>query len=575
MEEGLTPSQKAQLHEVADGMLKVYQTLVRMRYLDASLIQEGPHDIDHLMPLYRSLGLDPSIVYLYSILPYVAGPGDGGGGGGDFFLGGEFVDFRKEDDVRQGRDPFYSEAVEDAMRPWMTPLSGIGNHGTALLYDARKHCIGIFDQMNSGSCDHNLHEGYTIRRADEGDEEAEEHGEQGSDGEGSAEGAQEEDADGEDDEDHGSENDEDDEEEGKEEDDDDEDNLTGDEDEGDDDDDDDDDDEHDSDECWLDIMDSRPAPNVLRDMALWLEDLTELPGGGEQSDPQWSPDIIKPLYIKHGWPHAHFNGDAFLVDQARAQAVLDARSAAEEPRLTVERLRDGRGGNGDDDDEGDSPAVRRLRERLRAATTPDDEWAARWELWRAEWRERRRMQCLREAEAELERVCPGGVCQKPDELILWELRQLREDLLSAERTLKSCQQELGDADASTDDDDTRRSLQIQLRQAESRAATCRRAYEACEADAQRECPGKAPLPLGRGVETTGLDLEQRQRDLSGQAEGLEEEIGLIREWVAGLPDKPGVQTARDMARARVEQSEEQLQSTKWQLGCVVKDLEGL
>jgi len=174
----LTPSQKAELHEVADGMLKVYQTLVRMRYLDASLIQEGPHNVDHLLPLYRSLGLDPSIIYLYSILPYVK-PGDDGGGG-DFFQGGEFADFRDEEDVRQARDPFYSDAAEDAMRPWMTPLSTVGNHHTALIYDARKHCIGIFDQLNSGSGDHNLYEGCIIRKEDEVDEE--EGDQQGRDG---------------------------------------------------------------------------------------------------------------------------------------------------------------------------------------------------------------------------------------------------------------------------------------------------------------------------------------------------------------------------------------------------------
>jgi len=186
---------------------------------------------------------------------------------------------------------------------------------------------------------------------------------------------------------------------------------------------------------------------------------------------------------------------------------------------------------------------------------------------------KRRLRAFREAEAELQRECPGGVCVKPGEMVLWELRQLREELLSAERALKRCQQEINDAGET--DDDARRSLQIQLLQAESKTETYRRAYAACEADAKRDCPGKAPLPLGRGVETTGLDLDGRRKDLTGQVEGLEEDIGLIREWIEGLPEGDGVQTARELAGTQLEQSEEQLESTKWQLGCVMKDLEGL
>lgn len=68
----LTPAKTAQLHEVADLMLEIYHTLVRMRYLDASWICEGSHDIDDaLLAIYRAHGLVDSIIYLYSILPYV------------------------------------------------------------------------------------------------------------------------------------------------------------------------------------------------------------------------------------------------------------------------------------------------------------------------------------------------------------------------------------------------------------------------------------------------------------------------------------------------------------------------
>ncbi|KAH7369219.1 hypothetical protein B0T11DRAFT_278433 [Plectosphaerella cucumerina] len=64
-------AQKAQLHEVADGMLRVYRTLVRMQYLQESWIVEGPHDLTSALPTCARLRLDDSIIYLYSILPYV------------------------------------------------------------------------------------------------------------------------------------------------------------------------------------------------------------------------------------------------------------------------------------------------------------------------------------------------------------------------------------------------------------------------------------------------------------------------------------------------------------------------
>ena len=67
----LTPSEKSQLQNVADLVLQIYQTLARMRHIDPSHIQRGPHDLSALHPLFASLGLDPRIIHLYHILPYV------------------------------------------------------------------------------------------------------------------------------------------------------------------------------------------------------------------------------------------------------------------------------------------------------------------------------------------------------------------------------------------------------------------------------------------------------------------------------------------------------------------------
>lgn len=93
-----------------------------MRYLDDEWIQ-GPHDIEALIPMYRSYNLDDSIIYLYSILPYVD---TGGAEYQDFFQGGRFADFRLEEDVERGRDPFHEDGT--LLPPYMTPLSLLGNH---------------------------------------------------------------------------------------------------------------------------------------------------------------------------------------------------------------------------------------------------------------------------------------------------------------------------------------------------------------------------------------------------------------------------------------------------------------
>lgn len=113
-------------------MLEIYRTLVRMRYLDASWICEGPHDIEALVPTYHSYGLDDAVIYLYSILPYV---GTAGATYLDFFQGGEFADFRKEEDVKQGRGPFYEGDEDSQLPPYMTTLSSLlSNHRSVIFW---------------------------------------------------------------------------------------------------------------------------------------------------------------------------------------------------------------------------------------------------------------------------------------------------------------------------------------------------------------------------------------------------------------------------------------------------------
>jgi hypothetical protein len=280
-------------------MLRVYRTLVRMQYLEESWIVEGPHDLTSALPTCERLQLADSIIYLYSILPYVDHQ-CANGRGADFFQRSVFVDFRAPDWVEGGRWPLSNEEEEnhdEFMPPWMTPLSAIGNHTTFLVYDAREHIISIRDEGGQ-DCDDNIGEGNEFRDLTE-DEYRRLVEDAGSDddvplqfGDENWEGSGDEYED-------------------------DSENIW-------------------DDNLWADLYACR-APNVPRDIVKWYEELTKLPGGGEASSCAWFPEIIKPLYIKHGWPRVDFDGEAFLIDQAREDASRSAgyRHGVEPEQVTL------------------------------------------------------------------------------------------------------------------------------------------------------------------------------------------------------------------------------------------------
>lgn len=502
--DGLKPSQKAKLQEVANLMLEIYRTLVRMQYLDPLWIREGPHNIDALLPIYNSHGLDASVIYLYSILPYID---TARVASVDFFKGGRFADFRRERDVADGRDPLH-DSQEGAIRPWMTPLSLLGNHGTVIIYDARKHCVGMFDHESCGSTDRNLHAPREVDMQDMSEDE-------------------DEDEDGDEDEDE---------------------------------------DEEDSEdaECHYDEMDSRPAGDVLRDIVHWYHELIEMPGlGGDNSWGEWDPEIIKPLYRKHGWPSSNFDGDAFLVDQARAAAASRAKDLSEEPIQEVAKFKGWLEAE-------DSPAMQRRRDTLAAATTDDEQWLARWELWQAEYRNRRNLKNLRRAEETRKLACPDGQCQKPEELPLWEERQLRENSWQMQRALQKIQQEAKKIQAG--EREAVPGMELKLRHAEKEAAVYQKAHEASRLAAERLCPGKS-FTVGLGVESSGLDLEKRMEELTRYLEETEWEVKLIREWMTQLPDDAS--QARQAIRNVVDQSERYIKAYTEQRRGVTLGLEKL
>lgn len=146
----VSDAQKATLRNVADHLLQIYKTLARMRYLDPDWINVGPHDIAANIADYRSHGLEDSIIYLYSVLPYI---NSDFAGQVDFYEGGEFIDFRNPARLRRSRRPLYSNEPGETMKPWMTPLSMGGNDGVAIIYSAKKSRIWMRTAAHIGSLD--------------------------------------------------------------------------------------------------------------------------------------------------------------------------------------------------------------------------------------------------------------------------------------------------------------------------------------------------------------------------------------------------------------------------------------
>ncbi|RHZ59259.1 uncharacterized protein CDV56_106248 [Aspergillus thermomutatus] len=490
MDDLLRPDQKARLHEVADLMLEIYQTLAHMRYLDPAGIEQGPHNIDNLRPMYEKLKLDPAIIYLYSILPYVDCDV---AGNQDFFHGGAFTDFRREDAVEQGRDPFYASPggddydAEDGpyMRPWMTPLSRLGNHQSVIIYDARRHRIWIIDQEGWSSTDPALMDG-PIVYSDDSDEEEKAPSEES---------------------------------------------------------------KKSKNPNSIEPIPSRRAGDVLRDIIHWYRSLDELPGG-EHSGGEWDQYHLplKELYREYGWPE-DFDGDSFEVAQARAHGASGAKYSAEEPLRCVETFKLWM--------KRADQHISAHQAELAAAKSVDEEWAVRFRLWMDGRRHARNIEDLSKAEQEAERLCPGGVCQRTEDLPLWELERLRHEYKWKQESVESYRNWAEESDT---DPDRARYYRISLQHAKKATAIYQKAYKASQADAERLCPGRT-FQSATGITSLGRkDTVTSIRDQKDCMAMMQVELEAIKNWVLQLPD--GAIQANKLVEEEVEKYERAIDSGK-------------
>ncbi|RFU25799.1 hypothetical protein B7463_g10539, partial [Scytalidium lignicola] len=140
-------------HEIADLLSNYYQLLQRMRYIPASSIKYPPHSPPINVSLAQSLGLEPQVIELLQLLPYVENTGSED----EFIMFGSFMDYRADGALELSRDPDYASpegGFDDEngqyVQPWIIPLSECGNHGSIIYLDTRNSEITMLWQAGGG-----------------------------------------------------------------------------------------------------------------------------------------------------------------------------------------------------------------------------------------------------------------------------------------------------------------------------------------------------------------------------------------------------------------------------------------
>lgn len=477
----ISPQQKEQLHEAADLLLDIYQILVDMRYLDPFGIIRGPHNMTALEPEFDELDIDPSIRYLYSILPYV----DIDAAGNTHFLrDGVFADFRDPYQIQESRDPFYMSPSDGDfndkdgpyMRPWYTPLTQLGNHGSVIVYDARRHLIWIIDQEGWWTTDLALQD-IEPKDVETLNQNSFEH------------------------------------------------------------------------------IPSRPAGEVLRDIAQWYRNLYIVPGGGENSWEEWDhyKMPLRDLYIANGWPD-RFDADAFEISQARVFSRSVAQEFADRPLSEVARLEEAI--------ERNKQWIETQTAMLEGSPTKEGEWTARFKIWSMELAVANFEEDLVVAQQKAEQECPENVCLPSQEWPLWELQAVTETVerLKTDIAFAESEIELGPFEGQ-DPDEWQEYIQRWKNEnhlTKRKLAIYQKAYEAAREDVERLCPGQTFESV------TGLTemvwFLRTKEDSRLALVRYQKELELTRQWYAQLPhDVPDTRSNIERDIQRLEEGVQYLE----------------
>ncbi|KAG0652311.1 hypothetical protein D0Z07_1209 [Hyphodiscus hymeniophilus] len=144
--------------EIVHLIRDYYELLARLRYFPSSFIKYPPHSPAIDVKLAASLGMEPQIISLLELLPYIEGYSNED----EFILGGSFADFRQKGALETSRDPGFkdpdlrkgwNEENGPYVRPWVLVLNECGNHGAILYFDTKSGHITIEQQAYGGIID--------------------------------------------------------------------------------------------------------------------------------------------------------------------------------------------------------------------------------------------------------------------------------------------------------------------------------------------------------------------------------------------------------------------------------------
>jgi hypothetical protein len=378
---GTLPVIESRLQEVASLMDDIYTTLANMSFIPATAIRRGPHQINTTaIPCKR----DPSVLRLMEIMPYVDRlevQEEDEVQRTDWLFGGEFIDYRNPDPW-ESCDPIKADNTWWTIKPTTVALTSWGTGGWnydrthVLLYDTMYNAIQVYEgeewvssQEEARPPDDYVESIHSLFRR----------------GTKSPSAVKVEDEWGDND--------------------------------------------------WVTWFD---APWLLRRILEAYQSLAWTPWETSNREDGWGVNgtVIRELLRKNGWPEK-FDPDQFNADFIRAQHAPSGKGAAEAVYKKIEEL----DGNRAHDLPGyRSGAIDMARHNIGSfemqARNADDEQERWYPVFRAQsqqWLKQRHEADLEAAKKEAERLCPGGLCVKEEDMILWELYSLEKEYQKKQR----------------------------------------------------------------------------------------------------------------------------------------------
>jgi hypothetical protein len=500
----ILPTSEAQLQEVAALLDDIYTTLANMTFIPATAIKRGPHNINTTaIPCQR----DSSVLRLMEIMPYVDRfevKEHGEVSRTDWLYGGEFIDYRLLEHLIEGCDPVRSENTWFHTGPNMVALTSWGSGGWngdathVLVYDTARNAIGVWDGED------------WIRLYDQDDPG---HAYYDHTGVGlfnhsitanlavGRDGWQW--------------------------------------------------------EIWFD------APTLLRRMLHAYQFIAWTPWETSNREDGWgvTDDVVKELLRKNGWPHI-FEGDQFNADFIRAKHTPTGRGLAEDVLNTIEELQ------GKPEEEGKYHAIGRIPqtkqdiERLERLIEKETDENTRWYwVYRAQsdrWNLARDEADLEEAKITVERLCPGGLCVKDVDLILWEFFSLGKEYKKAQDRLppeKSCESDLKDMAGRLPNSPERYNNCVAKRHRE--AHWLQLAYTQSEADALTR---GTLLPRPSLIDRANTEIKKMEQQITrAKAQALE-----MYAWLPTLPENA------EWARTEFERAASAMQNWPWNIKATIE-----